>query len=91
MKYSTNEELFEIFRSNYYKEHAMYLSVFGYESTDFTPFESTELLRDKSVIDIERGNLPFGGYGIKASHVRHKDRVRSRPILISKEIGIVST
>ncbi|HFU7058852.1 TPA: aldehyde dehydrogenase family protein [Bacillus cereus] len=44
---------------------------------------------NKTLFDMECGHLPFGGYGPKASYVKYKDCMESRPILISKEVNRV--
>ncbi|MDA7026592.1 aldehyde dehydrogenase family protein [Bacillus sp. CLL-7-23] len=44
---------------------------------------------NQTLFDIENGHQPFGGYGPKASYVKYKDRLESRPILLSKEVNRV--
>ncbi|WP_158000475.1 aldehyde dehydrogenase family protein [Paenibacillus dendritiformis] len=45
------------------------------------------LALNSTLFDIENGNRPFGGYGMKASYVRYKDRTISQPLLISEQVS----
>ncbi|WP_374019692.1 aldehyde dehydrogenase family protein [Paenibacillus thiaminolyticus] len=45
------------------------------------------LALNATLFDIENGNRPFGGYGMKASYVRYKDRAVSEPLLISEQVA----
>lgn len=45
--------------------------------------------RDRSLFDADDGNAPFGGYGMKASHVRHLGHATARPLLVSREVATV--
>ncbi len=83
-EFRTEEELKSYFETKKYREFAMRVSIFG----DIPKFKIPKsiILKNKIVMDIERGNLSYGGYGKKAQFVSYKGVRKIRPILISKEI-----
>ncbi len=44
-------------------------------------------MKDEIVLDVERGNLSYGGYGEKAQFVTYREVRKVRPVLISREIS----
>jgi acyl-CoA reductase-like NAD-dependent aldehyde dehydrogenase/predicted nucleotidyltransferase len=86
IKYKNKNDLSEYFNNIKYKDHAMYISLFG----NLKYLENNKqsiILKNKIVNDVEKGNLPYGGYGKKASLISYKNKFEPRPILISKEIS----
>lgn len=84
--YSSEEDLKKYFLTQYYKDHAMYISLFG-ESPFVQSVSNSIILNNRIVNDVERGNDPYGGYGEKANFIIYKGKKIKRPLLISKEIA----
>jgi acyl-CoA reductase-like NAD-dependent aldehyde dehydrogenase len=84
-KFRNDRELKSYFETKEYGDFAMYISVFG----DLPKFKITKsnILINKIVIEIERGNLEYGGYGDKANFISYKGKREIHPILISREIS----
>ena len=84
--YRNNNDLRKYFSQESYSDFAMYTSIFGN-----TPYSSempnTVILQDKILNDVERGNDPFGGYGLKANYASYHGVYHCRPILLSREIS----
>jgi len=86
--YSSQEWLNELLRHPYYAERAMAATVFG------TMPETVEVLRDRhmvsvdeTLIDIENGNKPFGGRGIRANYISVGRKRHTEPLLLSKAVA----
>ncbi|MCB5166104.1 aldehyde dehydrogenase family protein [Streptomyces bambusae] len=86
--YSSQEWLNELLRHPYYAERAMAATVFG------TMPETVEALRDRhmvsvdeTLIDIENGNKPFGGRGIRANYISVGRKRHTEPLLLSKAVA----
>ena len=73
------------FNSEKYTDFAMYISIFGQLPKDIN-IPQTQIIKEKTVLDIEQGNLPFGGYGNKANFYFYKGKKHIKPILISQVI-----
>lgn len=86
-KYEDEHELLTFFDSLNYRDHAMYVSVFGESAIADVIKHHSQLLVNKNILDDEQGNHPFGGYGVKSSCVIRNGKKLARPILISKEIA----
>lgn len=84
--YDNDDDLKKYFFDQYYRDHAMYVSLFG-ESSFAKLIPNSVVLSNQIVNDIERGNNPYGGYGDKANFVIYKGKKTIRPILISREIA----
>jgi hypothetical protein len=86
--YSSKEWLNELLRHPYYAERAMAATVFG------SLPETVEALRerhmvsvDETLIDIESGNHPFGGRGIRANYISVGRKRHTEPLLLSKAVA----
>jgi acyl-CoA synthetase (AMP-forming)/AMP-acid ligase II/acyl-CoA reductase-like NAD-dependent aldehyde dehydrogenase len=80
--------LHSMLKHPYFAERAMAATVFG------TLPETVELLRarhtvsvDETLIEIEDGNKPFGGSGIRANYVSLGKKRHAEPLLLSKAIA----
>ncbi|MEX1063939.1 MAG: aldehyde dehydrogenase family protein [Candidatus Paceibacterota bacterium] len=84
-EFKNEEELKSYFNTKNYTDFAMYVSVFG----DLPRFQipKSTVLRNEVVLDVERGNLEYGGYGDKANFVSYMGSRKIKPILISREIS----
>lgn len=83
-EFQNEQELRSYFETEDYIDFAMYVSIFG----DLPKFKihNSVILKNKIVMDVERGNLSYGGYGKKAQFISYNGVRKIRPILISKEI-----
>lgn len=85
-EYETEEQLETYFATTQYRQNAMYVSLFGSSRVVETQRHSI-VLRNSIVNEAERGNLEYGGYSLGASFVQWGKEVRSRPILVSREVS----
>ncbi|MFE2752929.1 aldehyde dehydrogenase family protein [Actinosynnema sp. NPDC059335] len=86
--YTSTDWLHGMLDHQYFQERAMAATVYG----DLP--ETVELLRkrhtvslNETVIDIEDGNAPFGGTGIRANYVSLGRKRHAEPLLISKAVA----
>jgi acyl-CoA reductase-like NAD-dependent aldehyde dehydrogenase len=69
-------------------ERGMYAIVFGEPQLgQRTVIGTTLVSNDRIALDIEDGNRPFGGYGVRASSAGHGGEMVGRPLLLSAEVG----
>ncbi|MEU3963320.1 aldehyde dehydrogenase family protein [Streptomyces buecherae] len=86
--YTSTDWLHELLRHPYYAERALAASVFGDMS------ETVELLsarhtvsRNETLLEIENGNRPFGGSGIRANYAVRGKKRHAEPLLLSKAVA----
>ncbi|MDH6145662.1 MULTISPECIES: aldehyde dehydrogenase family protein [Kitasatospora] len=86
--YTSGEWLHRTLRHQYFEERAMAATVYGDEP------ELIELLRRRhtvslnaTVADIENGNEPFGGRGVRANYAAVGGVRHTEPLLISKAVA----
>ncbi len=86
--YTSEEWLHGMLKHAYFAERAMAATVFG------TMPDTVELLRprhtvsvDETLIEVEDGNKPFGGKGIRANYVAVGKKRHAEPLLLSKAIA----
>jgi aldehyde dehydrogenase (NAD+) len=84
--YDTDEELAEFFASDEYTENAMYVSLYGQDVVSGL-FDSSTVLFNRTVLEIEQGNTAFGGNGAKANYVAMREHVEVGPALISEALA----
>ena len=68
-------------------ERSMGVSIFGDFDADCRLKEHYIMAFNQSFMDLEDGNLPFGGYGKKSSVISFKGQIHSYPVLISREVS----
>ncbi|MER6949652.1 aldehyde dehydrogenase family protein [Nonomuraea sp. NPDC000554] len=86
--YSDLSQVYEKLGTGYYQDRAMGAMVYGDAP------ELVEHLRKRhmvgvgeTLLDIDNGNLPFGGRGIMANYVAHRKKRTARPLLISQIVA----
>jgi len=86
--FTSQEWLHGMLDHPYFEERAMAASVFG------TMSETVELLRrrhtvsvDETLIEVENGNAPFGGTGIRANYAAIGKKRYAQPLLLSKAVA----
>lgn len=86
-EYEHDRELALYFRDPHarYHEKEMYISLFG-ESDYVTGVHGSIVLKDRTILDVERGTEEFGGYGPGASSVSYRGLRIPKPLLIPREI-----
>lgn len=65
----------------------MYLTVFGESGLGEPRIGTTVNCGPHSAFDIEDGNRPFGGYGVRASARVSDGSIEGRPLLLSREVA----
>ena len=84
-RYDDDQRLPHYFDHPQYRQHAMYVSLFG--TSEYLERQThSRVLHGRTVIEVERGYLEFGGHAPGASFVRFGGNTGARPILISREI-----
>ena len=73
---------------DYVAGQAMGFSVFGCKPMNAALDELYMVARNKTLFEIENGNLPFGGYAHKVSSVTYKGEIYAKPVLISREVRL---
>ncbi|MFF1379108.1 aldehyde dehydrogenase family protein [Streptomyces sp. NPDC058308] len=87
LSYDHPAELDAFFARDEYTANAMYVSVFG-EDVPRSLYATSTVLIGQTVLDVERGNDPYGGYGPQANYVsRGDDILEVAPILISATLA----
>jgi lysyl-tRNA synthetase, class I len=92
--YDKDEELVSYFEHEKYSKNAMYVSIFG-ESSYISTLEQggklhnvKNVLHDVDLHSVERGFLPFGGYGWASSSIYFNGQEIRGPTLIQREIFV---
>lgn len=84
--YDDDDELAEFFDHPEYRDNAMYVSLYG-QRVVASLFESSTVLFDQTVLDVEQGNVAFGGNGAKANFVAYGGAVEVGPSLMSEALA----
>lgn len=87
-KYKSEEELSSYFAHDTYKNHCMYVSVFGGDSIDMKIFGESNILSEQIILDVENGNHEYGGTGVMASSLSYDKKTIPKAILLSRDISI---
>ncbi len=87
LTFKTHDEVERVLNSREYQDFAMCYSIFGNIKINVA---NTILLKNQTLLDVEGGNIPFGGYGKKSSFVRKNGKTFPRPILIPWEIKTIA-
>lgn len=87
VSYHYEDEVYQWLTDAKRLESSFGVSVFGNSNLSKQLEKYYTVSLDKTLFDVECGNLPFGGYGPRASYVNYKGYKESRPILISKEVS----
>ncbi len=85
--YDSIEELCSFYNLPFQNEFKMGISLYGgSQIRNFLEKNKFIVAWNETFFDIEHGNKPFGGYGIRASHSMVNNQTRIHPILVSQEI-----
>lgn len=84
--FETDEELATFFAQRDYTDNAMYVSLYGQEALPGM-FESSTVLFDRTVLEVEQGNTAFGGNGSCANYVARGSDITVGPFLISEALS----
>lgn len=84
--YESVKDLEEYLKDDRYYQNAMYASVFGDLPAELDISKHTIVLANKSLLDVEEPNNPFGGYGKRANFVYDGSSPVARPFLVSEEL-----
>ncbi|MCT9138297.1 aldehyde dehydrogenase family protein [Streptomyces violarus] len=86
--YSSQEWLNDLLRHPYYAERAMAATVFGCMPDTVEALRDRHMVSvDETLIDIESGNHPFGGRGIRANYISVGRKRHTEPLLLSKAVA----
>ncbi|MFE3788240.1 aldehyde dehydrogenase family protein [Streptomyces goshikiensis] len=87
MEYDDPRRIEQWLRSPEETERGMYVQVFGEPGLRGPRIGTSVVCDGRVTFDVEDGNRPFGGYGLRAGHVRRGGAVTARPLLLSAEAG----
>lgn len=86
-KYKSLNDIIQFYSLPFQEDFKMGASVFGGKDImKFLRHNKIIASNNQTFFDVENGNKPFGGYGIRASHVQFEGTLSARPILVSREI-----
>ncbi|MFE0021187.1 aldehyde dehydrogenase family protein [Amycolatopsis sp. NPDC059021] len=88
MRYDTAIQLRERLGSAFFTERAMGAMVYGDDpgTVDLLAGRHT-VCRNATLLDVDNGNEPFGGYGMIANYVAYQGKRIAKPLLISKAVA----
>lgn len=85
--YDSIDELQSFYKLPFQNEFKMGVSLYGgSQILNFLKKNKFIVAWNETFFDIEHGNKPFGGYGIRASHLMMHNQTEIHPILVSEEI-----
>lgn len=86
--YRDEGKLIDLLRSGFFMERALGASVYGKAD------EVVEVLKkrhtvtiNETLLSIDDGNSPFGGYGPMANYISYNEKISFKPILVSQAVG----
>ncbi|MET7698238.1 MULTISPECIES: aldehyde dehydrogenase family protein [unclassified Streptomyces] len=86
--FSSAEWLHTVLKHPYYAERSMAASVFGRMPETVAVLRDRHMVStDETLVEIEDGNKPFGGRGIRANYVALGKERHAEPMLLSKAIA----
>jgi aldehyde dehydrogenase (NAD+) len=90
VRYADEAALIDRLADSPFTEHGMGISVYGapHLAVPLSRFHTVSL--DRSFLDLENGNRPFGGFGERANFAQLAGQRWVRPLLISNEVGLAA-
>lgn len=73
-----------------FRDHGMGLSIYGAPWLAAPLTNSHTIALERGFLELEHGNRPFGGFGVRANFVSYGGQRSTRPLLISKEARILA-
>jgi acyl-CoA reductase-like NAD-dependent aldehyde dehydrogenase len=84
--YENDAELATFFDHPDYRENAMYASFYG-QGPVGSVLESSTVLFDRTVLEVEQGNTAFGGNGPKSNYVAFDEQIEVGPARMSEALA----
>ncbi|KAH6665076.1 Aldehyde/histidinol dehydrogenase [Halenospora varia] len=84
--YDVENELCTYFKDPRYTANEMYVSLFG-NSEYVNSLRNSIVHRGNTILDVEKGNRPYGGFSHGASFVATNGNIEARPVLIPREFS----
>lgn len=84
--YDSIKQLKTLFRTAYFRQRAMGATFYGDVESDMIEFlqKKHTVSVNETLLDIEDGNEPFGGYGPMANYISYRKQQFIQPVLLSK-------
>ncbi|MDB5182406.1 MAG: ALDH-like protein [Candidatus Saccharibacteria bacterium] len=86
LEYNNTSELERTLLSQDFKDHTMYICLFGSDENLKKKLGFATVVENQIVNDVEFGNGQYGGYGSKSNFLLYGDIKIDRPMLISRDI-----
>lgn len=90
VRYADEAALLERLAEPSFTEHGMGVSVYGAPHLAVPLSRHHTVTLDRSFLDLENGNRPFGGFGERANFAQLAGQRWARPLLISNEVGLAA-
>jgi acyl-CoA reductase-like NAD-dependent aldehyde dehydrogenase len=84
--YESEDDLLHVAELDSFRDRAMYVSVFGESDKVESQLNFVNILKNKIVNDVEKGNEEYGGYGKKANFVLYGEEKIVKPILVNRDL-----
>jgi acyl-CoA reductase-like NAD-dependent aldehyde dehydrogenase len=84
--YEDDDELAAFFDRREYADHAMYVSLYGQRPLEGL-FDSSTVLFNQTVLEVEQGNTAFGGNGAKANYIALGAEIEVGPSLMTDALA----
>ncbi|MGV9774981.1 aldehyde dehydrogenase family protein [Streptosporangium sp. NPDC003464] len=86
--YTDLKQVYERLSTGYYQDRAMGAMVYGDAAELVEHLRKRHMVAvDETLLDIDDGNQPFGGFGIMANYVSHRKERTAKPLLISQVVA----
>jgi aldehyde dehydrogenase (NAD+) len=84
--YEDDDDLAAFFDRREYRDNAMYVSLYGQRPVEGL-FESSTVLFNRTVLEVEQGNTAFGGNGAKANYIATATKTEVGPSLMTQALA----
>lgn len=87
--YNEWKEIEQLLCQGYFLERALGASIYGKVKSEMQAFlmKRHTVSINQTLLDIENGNQPFGGFGPMANYISYRKKLYIEPILISKALN----
>ena len=88
IRYDSAKQLQGRLSCGFFDERAMGAMVYGVDRDTVNLLAKRHTVCENStLLDVDNGNKPFGGYGIIANYLAHRGKRVAEPLLISKAVA----
>jgi acyl-CoA reductase-like NAD-dependent aldehyde dehydrogenase len=86
--YANQDELGAFLRTPYLSDRAMVAMIYGPDAETVEFLAKRHMVYvNRTLLDVDNGNAPFGGYGIVANYVAYGSTRTAEPLLVSRAVA----